>query len=201
MHQVAQLDRTAEKARRGHHKREDHRRLAEKAGKPDQVFLCPQQPHEVAQYAIKAATQTLVFIVRAAVQGNRFAVLAHPHQVVAEVSLQPLLLEVERNLRAADVMRQHAAYPAIQQRHPDHEAGNRVVRSTQAETEVAGQHPQNPHKTRQRDHRMQQAHRQPQRLRGELADVFLNPLIGVVGLRALCRAETRKLHHVKGLVR
>ena len=117
------------------------------------------------------------------------------------MGFQALLLKIQGDLRAADVVRQHAAHAAVQQRHPDHEAGNRVVRYTQAEAEIAGQRPQNPYKTRQRDHRMQQAHREPQRLRGELADVLLNPLIGVVRLRPLCGAETRQLHHIKSLVR
>jgi hypothetical protein len=79
---------------------------------------------------MKAATvglQGLVFKLGTTVHGDGFAVLAHPHQVVAEVGFQPLLLKIQCDLRAADVVREHAPHAAVQECHPDHEAGNRVV--------------------------------------------------------------------------
>ena len=55
--------------------------------------------------------QLAVLHLLAAVQRDRLAVLAHPHQVVAEVGLEALLPEVQADQRPADVVRDDACRP------------------------------------------------------------------------------------------
>ena len=131
---------------------------------------------------------------------------------MAKVGLALLLLEVQPDQRAADVVRQHAAGRAVQHRHPHHEAGNGDGLPAQRERERARQPPQDADEAGQRDHGVQKAHRQAHRLRGEQVDVFLQALVGVVRL-ALARMRqsggagggigragvARQLHAVEGL--
>ena len=51
-------------------------------------------------------------------------ILAAAHQVEAEIGLEALLLEIERNKRPADQMGEHGADDGIDQRRPDQIAGN-----------------------------------------------------------------------------
>ncbi len=54
-------------------------------------------------------------------------VLARAHQVETEIGLKTLLLEIERNERPADAMRQHGTNHRIDQRRPYQIAGDEKV--------------------------------------------------------------------------
>ena len=137
----------------------------------------------------------------AGIERNRFAVLAHPHQVMAEVGLVALLHEVQGDLRPADVMGDDTAQGAVQHRHPDHEAIDAVGLAAQVEAQFPRQRPQDAHKAGQRDHRVEQAHAERHGVGGKEVDVFLNALIGVVGQHCTRAAGiARQLHAVEAVV-
>ena len=137
----------------------------------------------------------------APVEGDGFAVFAHPHQVVAEVALALLLFEVQPRQRAADELGDDAARQAVQHGHPHHEAGNLPLLAIELEAEGPRQPPQNAHKAAQRDHCIQQAHAQAHRIAGEEVEVFGHALVGVVGVGGLVAGgKAQQFHAVKGLV-
>ena len=180
LHQLTQLDGAAEKARRRHHKRKHHGCLTKEAGEPDQVFLRLDQLQVVAQQPGEAAVKLHALHSLALVQSYRFAVFPHPHHVVAKVGLIPLLFKIQLDLRAPDVMRQHTARHAIQDRHPHHEAGDVVVIPLKRKRKPARQSPQNADEAGQCHNRVEQSHRQADGVAGEQIEVFLNPLVRVV---------------------
>ena len=132
MHQLAQLNRTAEKPRCRHQERENDRRLTKKAGEPDQVFLFFDQLQVVGQHTGKASVQVFAFHLLAFVQCNRFAVFTHPNHVVTKVRLKALLLKIQFDLRATNEVRDQTAKGAVQQGHPHHEARNVVAATRQS---------------------------------------------------------------------
>ena len=174
--------------------------LAEEAGEPDQVLLRPDQTQVIAQQRQEAAFQVRALDLLALVQRDGLAVFAHPHHVMAEVRLKPLLPEIQRDLRSPDVMRDHTADHAIRHRGPHHEAVEHILTAAQAEREPAGQRPQDADEAQQRDHRVEQAHRQRDAVGGEKVQVFLDPLVGVVGHVAAAR-KACQLHPVESLPR
>ena len=73
----------------------------------------------------------------APVQGHAFAVLAQPHEREAEVGLDALLVVVQTDQLAADVVREERADDGVDERRP-HE----IARNTEApELRGAGQAP------------------------------------------------------------
>ncbi|OIQ64779.1 hypothetical protein GALL_536680 [mine drainage metagenome] len=58
----------------------------------------PDQRQRVAQHPAKALIKLAAFYRLAAIQGNGFAVFAHPHHVMPKVGFQTLLLKVELDL-------------------------------------------------------------------------------------------------------
>ena len=205
LHQFAELDRAAEEAWRCHYEREHHRGLAKAVGEPGQALLRGEQAQVVADHLAEAPVELVALHRFALVQGDGLAVFAHPHHVVAKVGFHALLLEVQRNQRAADVMGEHAADHAVQHRHPDHESRNFVTGAVELEVERAAQPPKNADETGQRHQGVQQAHAQRHRIRGEQVQVFLDALVGVVGRVALAGGplglgEPGQLHPVEGMV-
>ena len=200
LHQLAQLDGSAEEPRGSHQKRKDQRCLAEEGGKPDQVLLRLEQAQVVGQHAGETQVKLVALDLFAPVQRDGFAIFAHPDQVVAEVGLHLLLLEVQGNLWPADVVRQHTAHTAVQHGHPHHVACNFVVVASHAEAEAAAQRPQNAHKAGQCDGGIEQAHGQRYGGAGELVNVVLDALVRVVGHCAICAGESCQLQLVKSMV-
>ena len=78
----------------------------------------------VADDAAEALRATVALGALAVEQRDLLGVLAHPHQVEAEIGLAALLLEIETDQRVADPMRQHGAEDRVDQRGPDQIAGN-----------------------------------------------------------------------------
>ena len=199
LHQLAQLNRATEKARRCHDEGEDGGGLRKTRGEPGEVFLRTQQAHVVAQHIAKAHAQARLFHCLAFVQRNRLGVFAHPHQVVAKFGFEFLLLVVQLDQGPPDEVRDRRAHDAIHQGHPHHEAGHAVVLTAPAKTKAAAEHPQNAHKTYQGHHRIEQAHRERDGVAGEKIQVFLNTLVGVVRAGLLRARKTRQLHPIKRL--
>ncbi len=135
----------------------------------------------IAQHLAKPLVELRPLHRFAPVQCNRLAVFAHPHHVVTKISLHPLLLEIELDLRTANIVGEHAAHAAVKHRHPDHEAGNVVLAAQKREGKPTREAPQNTHKTGQRDHCIEQPHGERNGQPGELVDVFLNSLVRVIG--------------------
>ena len=133
MHQLAELNRAAEKARCGDDKRKHHRGLAKKVGKPDQVFLLFYQEEVIGQNGGKSRVKVAALHCFAFVQRDGFAVFAHPDHVVPKVGLNALLLEIQPDLRPTNIVGNHAAQHAIQHRHPDHKARYAVAAAAQSE--------------------------------------------------------------------
>ena len=181
--QVPQLDGTGKIARSRHQEREDDGRLLEEGGEPDQPLLRLDQAQVVAQHRTEAVVQLLMRCRFATVQRNRFAVLAHAHQVVAEIGLAPLLPEIQPDQDAANIVRHHAADRAVGDRDPHHIPRQRPFLPSQAEAEAARQCPQDANERHQRHHRVQQPHGNAERAAGEACNVFLDPLVRVVRYR------------------
>ena len=72
----------------------------------------------------KRALEVGEFARLAAVERDAFTVLAQPHQREAEIRLEALLVEIERDQRLADHVREPSADDCIDQRDPDHVPGN-----------------------------------------------------------------------------
>ena len=197
MHQLAELNGTAEIARRRHDEREHHGGLAKADGEPSQVFLTFDQRQIVAQNLGESQIKLGALHRLAFVQCDGLAVFAHPNHVVAKVGFEPLLLEVELDQRAANVVADDAANSAIKNRRPHHEARNVEIETRDRERKVATQAPQDADEAEQCDHRIHQPHGQRDGVAGELVDVFLNPLVRIVrigghgtaaaGLRVTCQ--------------
>ena len=199
LHQVPELDGTTEITRRGNDHREDDRCLAKETGEPDQVLLRLDQRQIIGQHCQKARVQMRFFHRLATVQGNRFAVFAHPHHVVAKVGFAALLLKVEPDLGSPHVMRDHASSQAVENGHPHHEAGYGVAVAAQVDRKSTRQAPQDADETHQRHQRVEQPHGETDGLRGEAVHVFGNALVRVVRIGAAITRETRQLHAVKSV--
>ena len=209
MHQLTELNRTTEETRSRHDEREHHCSLAKPHCEPGQIFLLFEQVQVVAQHGAKAQVQLGALHFFALVQRDGFAVFPHANHVVAEISLQALLLKTQLDQRAANIVADDAAQGAVQTSRPHHEAGDIHRGVAHLEIKVAAQAPQNPHKTGQRNQRVEQPHGERHGVAGELVHVLLNALVGVVGIgggvRCVSptiglRGVTRQLHPVKRLV-
>jgi hypothetical protein len=182
-----------------HHEGEHHGGLVEADGEPGQALLRLDQRQVVAQHRAEMAAELALLDRLAAVERDRLAVLAHPHQVVAEVGLALLLREVQADQRPTDVVRQHAADQRVDHRHPDHEAGDVPVAAVEREAEAARQAPQDADEARQRDAGVEQAHAQAHGRSGEHAEVLLDALVRVVGQLGVLAREAHQLEPVEGL--
>ena len=184
LHELTQLDGTAEKARCGNDEGKDHGRLAEEIGKPAQALLLLDQIQVVAQGVAKTQANLRPLDALATVQGNGFGVLAHADQMMAEIGLQLLLAAVEPDLGFTDPEGDHTADQAIQHRHPDHEAGNLQLpaaeQGRQTDIDDGTQAPQNADEAHKGDGRIQQPHGQRHGIGSEEIQVLLNPLVRVV---------------------
>ena len=181
LHQFPQLNGAAEVARRRHQHRKHHRCLAIARVEPGVAFLHPEQAHEVVEHQPEARLQRGALDCCTSVEGNGFAVFAHAHQVVAKVGFVALLRKVERGHGFADPVADQAARQGVGQGHPHHEAGEGEGVFAHRKTETARQTPQDADKAQQGDRGVEQPQAQAHRVGGELLDVLLNALVGVVG--------------------
>ena len=96
LHELAQLDGAAKKARRGHNEWKHHRRLAKTHGKPSEVFLRFEQLQVVVQHKAKAQAQVLaldgIVLVTIRDPGLLLALRADADRGMVEIGRVPLPL-------------------------------------------------------------------------------------------------------------
>ena len=114
-------------------------------------------------------------------QRDLLGVLPHAHEIEAEVGLEPLLAEIERDQRPADEMRQRGSDHRVEQRRPDQIARDRHGRAEQRERRGGRQRPQDHHERAQRDDRAEQPDAERERAFDEQLDVLGDALVGIVG--------------------
>ena len=73
---------------------------------------------QLADHIAEPHQQSVALGALAVEQGDLLGVLAYPHQTESEISFVALLLEVERDQRAANQMRERGADAGIDQRRP-----------------------------------------------------------------------------------
>ncbi len=114
-------------------------------------------------------------------QRDLLGILAHAHEVEAEVRLVALLIEVEPDQRPPDQMRDHGAHRRVDHRRPHQIAGNTPFDPEHGERRALGQHPQDGEERAERDHSPQEADDDRQGPLDEHLDVFGDALVGIVG--------------------
>ena len=181
LHQITEFERPVEVARRGHYEGEDHCELPIETLGPDQLFLCTDQGPVVVDDPAESVEQACAFGAFAVIERDALGVLAHPHHAVAKIGFEFLLLEIQPDQRAADRVCQPAAGYRIDHRYPDHIARNRHFGVAEQEGERPGDRPQDRNEGAERDHGIEQAHRQKDREFGEQSHVFSDALIRIVG--------------------
>ncbi len=89
-------------------------------------------PHDrppVVDHVAEPVAQVQLLLRLAAIERDAFDVLPQAHQGVAEIRLDPLLAEAQGDQGPADEMREHGADRGVDQRDPDHVAGDRMPNS------------------------------------------------------------------------
>ena len=77
----------------------------------------------------EASAKAAQLVLLAAVQRYALAVLAEAHQIETEIRLVSLLVEVQRDERLADLVREPGADDRVDDRHPDHIAVDHIASS------------------------------------------------------------------------
>ena len=153
LHQPAELDGVGEIGRARHDKGEHHRGLRIAGGEEGELLLPRHDRHPVGDDIAEAQQQAVMLRLLAVEQGDLLGILAHPHQIEAEVGLVALLLEIQRDQRAADQMRERGADDGVDQRRPQQIAGNIELDAEQMQRRRGRQSPQNDDEGEQRDAR------------------------------------------------
>ncbi len=102
LHQPAELDRAGEIGRADHDEGKYGRDLRVAGGQEGQLLGALHDQQEIADDATEAIEQPLALGGLASEQRDLLGILPHAHQVEAEVGLEPLLAEIERDQRPAD---------------------------------------------------------------------------------------------------
>ena len=118
LHQPAELDGAGEIGR-AHHDEGEHDRGLRIAGGEEGELLLPRHDREPIGDHIAEPHQQAVWLRPLAVeQRDLLGILAHPHQIEAEIGFVALLLEIKRDQRPADQMRECGADDGIGQGSP-----------------------------------------------------------------------------------
>ncbi|OIQ72859.1 hypothetical protein GALL_455100 [mine drainage metagenome] len=176
--QSTELDLPGEIARSSHQNGEDDGELAVERAVPGEQLLPLHDAPPVAPDVGEAVAVAGEFAPLAAIEGDAFVMLASARQAEAEIRLVTLLVEVEPDQRLAHPVREHAAQAGIKDRHPHHVAGD----GDPEQGDRPGQHPQHEQEGKQCHQRRDEAEEQVQAAIDEAANVFRDPLVGVVGV-------------------
>ena len=109
LHQAAELDRAGEIGRADHDEGKHDRGLRIAGGEEGELLLPRHDRQPVGDHVAEAHQQPVAFGALAVEQGDLLGVLAHAHQVEAEIGFVALLLEIERDQRPADQMGERGA--------------------------------------------------------------------------------------------
>ena len=118
----AERDGAGEEARAGHQIGEDDGDLGVARLVEGELQAGVEHAPAVHEHRLVARHQVLLLGRLAVVERDAFGVLAHAHQGEAEIGLERLLGEVERDQPAADHVGEPGAEEGVDQRHPDHVA-------------------------------------------------------------------------------
>ena len=110
--------------RRRHEIGEDDRELGIARLVEGELRLGEQHAPAVVEHVGEARVECLGLVLLAAIEGDALGILAHAHQREAEIRLEALLLEVERDQATADQVGQQRAAERIDQADPRHVAGH-----------------------------------------------------------------------------
>ena len=119
LHQPAELNGVGEVGRADDDVGEDDRDLRVARGQEGELLRAGHDPQPVADDGREALAEALAFGGFAPQQRDLLGVLAHAHEVEAEVGLIALLEEIQRDQRPADEMGEQRADHRIDQRGPD----------------------------------------------------------------------------------
>ncbi len=170
----------------GHqHERKDHGGLREAAGEGRDLLGAAHDAEPVVDHGAEPPKQPFAFRRLALEQRDLFGVLAHAHEVEAEVRFVLLLAEVQPDQRPADGVGQPCSKDRIDQRAPDQIAGNRDFATEHVQRCLRRQAPEDDDKGDQRDDRVEQPEADGQRKIDERFHVIGDALVGVVGGIAL----------------
>ena len=113
-------------------------------------------PHQLHHHLLEPFAKATELVRLAAVEGHPLGVLAEADEAEPEVGFVPLLIEVQPDERAADPVGEPSAGDRVQDRHPDHVAGQRDGEPpAHRNGERSGQPPEDRHEGHQRDQRAQ----------------------------------------------
>ena len=115
----------------------------------------------------------------AAMQRDRADVVADPHKGRAQLRLAAVALGVEVDQRIADAEAREGAERGVEQRRPDHVAGDGDRVPGEMEGEASREPPQHHHEDREQHRRLHQADGQRGGQLGEVAGVLVEALVRV----------------------
>src|SRR5262249_35867798 len=124
-------------------------------GEEVEFLLTFDQRDPIAYHARETVGMALALGSLAAQRRNLLGILARAHEVETEIGLKPLLLEIERNQRPADAVREHGPDRGIDQRRPNQISRNCKARAEQMQRRPFRQSPENDDERQQRHDRVQ----------------------------------------------
>jgi hypothetical protein len=190
LHQAAKLHGAGEIGRRDDDIRKDHRSLCVALCEESQLLLPLHQRIPVADNRAEARQVMLAFGRFAAERGDLLGILARAHQIEAEIRLEALLLEIQGYERLADQMGQYSADGGVDQRRPNEISGNVEVGAEKGKRCVRRQRPKNDDERAERDHGVEHADADCQRVLHKQLQIVGDALVGVIG------GVAEKLHAV-----
>src|SRR5262249_15398556 len=120
LEEASERDGAGEEARRSDHDREDDGQLSVADGEPGEALRIFHERPPVEPDALEAVEEPDLLVRFSAVERHSFGVLAQADEAVAEIRLEALLLEVERDEGTTYQMRQDASEQRVHDGGPDH---------------------------------------------------------------------------------
>ena len=182
LHQPAELNRAGEIGGADHDEGKHHRDLRIARGQEGQPLGALHDQEPVGHDLAEAVEQPLALRLLAAEQRDLLGILPHPHEIEAEIGLEPLLAEIERHQRPADQMRQRGSDHRVEQRRPDQVSreSTKVVPNRWSGAADDSVHRITTNEP-QRDDGAEQPDAERQRALDEKLDVLGDALVGIVG--------------------
>ena len=142
--------------------------------------LGEQHPPAVGKDVGEALVQGLGLALLAAVERDALGILTHAHQGEAEVGLEALPLEVERDQPPPDQVCEEGADDGVDQARPGHVAGNRDVEANRRQRQRPREVPQDEQERDQRHDRGQKAQQELHGVFAKQPQILGDALVGIV---------------------
>jgi hypothetical protein len=160
-------------------------RLADPGGEQRELCLRADQFEPVVDDVPEAAARRPALELLAAGERDRLDVVPEVDQPIAEVGFEAEPIEVDRDQRATDQMRDEGRQQRIHDRHPEHEPGDPELDASHLDGPVGGHAPEQPAERVERGRRREEREREAERARHVRADIVGDALIGVVESRGV----------------